>query len=157
MGSSPLSSREIVERLWDEVRHREALASKSTVPELSPNEELIHGEALRYINIHASGRPPAVETHAAKGLKQRARRRLARFVVGLFGDYLAAEREFNGNVVRVCNSVARGHDRVSSEVREVAQALRTESARLADEFGLLHALLEARVGALEEESRQKRS
>ena len=152
MGSSPLSSREFVERLWNDVRRREDVASKTTVPELPVHEPLMHHESLRYLNLHWAGKFPDPDNPSVGGrLKHRARRRLARFVVGLFADYLESERQFNSHVARVSNSLSGGHDRIASEVRQLADAVRTESLRLTDEFDTLHRLLESRVADLEEE------
>lgn len=152
MGSTPLSSREFVERLWNDVRRREDVASKTTVPYLPVHEQLMHHESLRYINVHWAGRSPDPDVPTVGGrLKRRARQRLARMVVGLFADYLESERQFNSHVVRVSNSLSGGHDRIASEVRQLADAVRTESLRLTEEFDTLHRLLESRVAALEEE------
>lgn len=152
MGASPLSSREFVERLWNDIRMREEVRSKTTVPELPVHEQLMHSEPLRYMNVHWEGRFLDPEQNASgRGLKRRIRRRLARFVVGLFADYLEGERQFKSNVVRVSNAAAQGHDRLASEVRQVAEAVRTESFRLVEEFDTLHRLLESRIAALENE------
>jgi hypothetical protein len=137
---------------------REEVRSKTTVPELPVHEQFVHSEALRYINLYWEGRfPDAGQGSSGRGLKRRARRRLARFVIGLFADYMEGERQFNTNVVRVSNSLAHGHDRIASEVRQVAEAVRTESLRLTDEFDTLHRLLESRVAALEEAGRRPTS
>jgi hypothetical protein len=147
-----LSSREFVERLWKDVRRREEVAAKTAVPYLPVHEQLIHNESLRHLNLHWAGRFPDPDNPTVTGrLKRRARQRLARFVVGLFTDYLEGERQFNAHVVRVANSLTGAHDRMAGEVRELADAIRTESRRLTDEYDTLHRLLEARVAALEEE------
>lgn len=152
MGASPLSSRELVERLWSDVRLREEFASKTAVPELSDYEQLVQGESLRYLNLHFPGRPPnPQQPGTGAGLKRKIRARVARFVIGLFGEYLEAEREFNTHVVRFANSTANCQDRLVHDLRLLAEAVRTESRRLTDEFDTLHRLLESRVVALEDE------
>jgi hypothetical protein len=154
VGSNPLNSRELVERLWNDVRLREEVRSKTTVPELPLHEQLLHSQPLRFINTHWEGRFPDPDVRGAgPGPKRRIRRRLARFVIDLLADYMEGERQFNANVVRVSNAVSQGHDRLAGEVRQVAEAVRTESLRLADEFDTLHRLLESRVAALEEGKR----
>ena len=152
MGSSPLSSRELVERLWNDVRLREEVASKSVIPELPPYEQSVQSEALQYLNVHFPGRPPhPQQPGTGPRLKRWVRARLARFVVGLFGEYLEAEREFNTQVVHFANSTANIQNRLVHDVRRLAEAVRTESLRLTDEFDTLHRLLESRIAALEDQ------
>lgn len=152
MGSSLLSSREIVERLWNDIRMRDEVAAKTAVPELSTYEQLVQGEALQYLNVHFPGRPPdPQQPGSGSKLKRKVRARLARFVIGLFAEYFEAEREFNTHVVRFANSTANSQDRLAHDVRQLAEAVRTESMRLRDEFDTLHRLLEARVVTLEDE------
>lgn len=153
MGSSPLSSRELVERLWNDVRRREEVATKTTVPFLPVHEQLIHDPALRYVNIHwAVPFPDPAGATGGSLLKRRARQRLARFALALFANYFEDERRFNSNAVQFSNSLASAHDRLATEVRQLADAIRTESQRLTDELDTLHRLLESRVAALEEQT-----
>jgi hypothetical protein len=152
MGASPLNTSEIVERLWNDLRQRADVASRTTVPDLPAYEQLVHAEALRYINLNHEGRVPDPQAReVGKGIKRRIRVRLARFVIHVLADYLQTEREFNANVVRVANSVSSGHDRLAQDLHRLVDAMRTESRRLTDEFEMLHHLLESRVAALEDE------
>jgi hypothetical protein len=147
---NPVNSRELVERLWADVRLRERVETATTLPDLPVHEQLTHQEALRYLNMYWDVKPVGLSTPPGRSLKHRAKRRAAAFVLSLFGEFLEGEREFRAHVVRVSNSLATGHDRVSTEVRELAEGVRSESRRLIDEINLLHRLLEERVEALEQ-------
>lgn len=146
-----VNARDVVEQLWHDLRARREVEERTTVPELAVHEHLAHLEALRYLNVHWQGRSPSVRhPEGSTKLRKRAKDRLAAFVLDLFAGYLEEEREYRAQAVRVSNAFATGHDRIAHEIRAVAEAVRTESLRLTEEFGFQHRLLEERVAALEQ-------
>lgn len=104
---------------------------------------------LVYLNHHWDIEQPNPAHVAGNTVKRRVKSTLARFVVHLLAKYFSDTREFRAHVVRVANALARSHDEVVDDIAKLAEALRTESRRLADRDATLHALLEERLDRLE--------
>lgn len=155
MGSSPLISSELVERLWEQVRQREATTSIAATLDLhQQTEPLVHDEAIRYINQNWEGRAP-VTPGESSGLKGRIRIKIASLVLSMFGDYLEHEQQLHANTVRAVNALAASHDRLSADIRLLAEAITTEGDRIMNDMELQHRLIEARVADLEKGTRSE--
>ena len=144
-----MDNRELVERLWDDARKRDAVEA-SALPSLAPHEEILHSEALRILNarwdVTLPATPPSVG--AMQPLKRRVKAAVAAIVRSMLDDYVSHEREFRAELVRTINALAVATDRLASEIRTVAEGGRVESERLVERMNLLHELIEERIAEL---------
>lgn len=150
MGERSLSSRQVVERLWDGVRQREEALAGFPIPRPTEAEPLIHSSTLRYLNVHWAIDPPAPPPAGRlASVRARARARAARFVCDLLTRYMQDERDFFAHTVRMQNSLAANYDELAHHLTQLAEAVKAEAQRLADRDEFLHGLLETRLDALE--------
>jgi hypothetical protein len=150
-----VSARELTQRVW-----AEAAAERATRPApdagLGDYDRLVEDDERLYINSrYVLDRAPSQGgEEVGRPLSRpmgRLRRRAAQFVVQVLERYLDDEREFLSHLVRLQNMITVHIDRLSGEVRQLEAVLRAESDRLRAADTALHASLEDRLDALENE------
>jgi hypothetical protein len=146
--ASDVSARDLVRQVWDEVAVERASRPTPSVG-LGNYDRLVDDAERHYINSrYVLARTPLVaDGRKVPGLRARA----ARFVVGAFGRYLDDEQEFLAHLVRLQNTMTVHIDRLSGEVRQLEALLQAESEHLRAADTTLHADLEDRIRALEDE------
>lgn len=152
MAEPGVSTRELVDRIWAEVAAEQASRYEASLEPLPTFDLLLHDEERRYINAHwAFARTPAevMSSGSMRTLKKRAKARAGRFVMKVLERYFDEDEEFRAHLVRLQNTLTVEHDRLSIEVRDVHEALRTEVDRLWQAYSAMHAALEDRVRSLE--------
>lgn len=150
MGTSGVDARELVERLWRDVKRRQETDSLITLSTLPTSEKLMESGTLRALNTMWDIPLPAALPADRRSAKARAKHRLATFVVALLTPYFEEERNFRARTVQMMNTLAGNEDALAEELRNLADALQTESRRLAERSELLHTLLEQRLDHLQE-------
>lgn len=151
MGAPGVSAKELVERLWRDVRGREQMEDLTEVPTLPPRDSTAENATLRTLNVIWDFPLPQAPA-AGASLKGRAKRRAATFVIELLRPYFEEDQHFRARTVQMLNTLSHHEDGVADEVRQVAIALRLESQRLSERFDLLHRLSENRIADLEGEA-----
>jgi hypothetical protein len=159
-------ARELVERLWKDLRGTQPPNVEPAFATLPPSDHIVHRPDLAYLNRHWvwDKKPDAA---SRRGSPFRVRRwlkaRLARLVMDSMDAYLVEERAFIERLVRFQNEAAKKSDQLSDEVRQVAAADRALAAWMQERIddlsrhnGLLHGLLEARVERLEASKAEER-
>ena len=152
MADPDVSTRDLVDRIWAEVAAEQASRFETSLEPLPAFDLLLHDEERRYINAHwaFSRAPSAVDCSGTmRGLKKRAKARAGHFVMKVLARYFDEDEEFRAHMVRLQNTLTVEHDRVSVEVRDVHDTLRSEVDRLWQAYAAMHAALEDRVRALE--------
>jgi hypothetical protein len=147
-----VSTRELVDRIWAEVAAEQASRFETSLEPLPTFDLLLHDEERRYINAHwAFTRTPAEvpSSGTMRSLKRRAKARAGHFVVKVLERYFDEDQEFRAHLVRLQNTLTVEHDRLSVEVRDVREALRSEVDRLWQAYAAMHSAIEDRVRALE--------
>ena len=147
-----VTAREVVERLWNDVATEQAGRSEPSLERLPDVPVLADDQERWYLNHHwAVARVPSrFETSGApRGIKRRVKARAAQFVMRVLEAHFEEEQEFRVHLVRLQNTLTVELDRLSSEVREVHEALSRELERLRQAQAAMHASLEDRVAALE--------
>lgn len=145
MGQVVLNARELVEQLWAEARAKRDVAEM--IPDLRQSEALQHGHLLRHVNAKWElDTSPRVE---GRGFRRRVKGRMARTVASVLSGYFEGERDFLAHVVRLQNEVALRSDQSAEDIRQAVQSLRRTTTMLTDRDDRLHALVEARLDALE--------
>lgn len=148
MGASGVNAKELVERLWRDVKERARAEDLTEVPTLPQRDSTADSATLRTLNMIWDISPPEPPPPVAT-MKGRARHRAATFVLGLVRPYFEQEQQFRARTVQMMNTLSANDDAVSDEVRQLATALRIESQRLSERADLLHGLLENRIAAVE--------
>lgn len=123
---------------------------KITIPERDYSLDipaLIHNPELAYLNRHFGIIREVSRSKAGflSRIKYRIRVLVARLVFGSLSDYFVAQQEFINHLVRLQNEVARSLDATIEQTNKTMVGTR-EALRLAEEAGMLHRLLEARIG-----------
>lgn len=149
MGPSGVNAKELVERLWRDVKGREQVEELTEVPTLPHRDSTAASATLRTLNMIWDIAPPEPPAPSSSSLKGRARHRAATFILSLLQRYFVDEQQFRARTVQMLNTLSANDDAVSDEIRELAMALRLESQRLSERTDLLHRLMENRVAALE--------
>ena len=147
-----VSTRELVDRIWAQVAAEQASRFETSLEPLPTFDPLLHDGERRYINAHwAFTRTPSEvpSVGAMRSLKKRAKARAGHFVMKVLERYFDEDQEFRGHLVRLQNTLTVEHDRLSMEVRDVHEALRSEVDRLWQAYAAMHAALEDRIRALE--------
>jgi hypothetical protein len=147
-----VSTRELVDRIWSEVAAEQASRFETSLEPLPAFDLLLHDEERRYINAHwAFARTPSEVNSSGmmRSLKRRAKARAGHFVMSVLERYFDEDQEFRAHLVRLQNTLTVEHDRLSVEVREVHESLRTQVDRLWQAYAAMHTALEERVRALE--------
>jgi hypothetical protein len=147
-----VSARKVVAELCAETSGDENPMARIVIPDLPPSDHIQHRAELAHLNRHwlwETGYEPPRTEGLGRALLGRLKARLARFVWNLLERHLRAEREFNENLVRFNNELAKRCDQLSDEIRMVTQAEREIASGLARRADLSHHLLEARLAQLE--------
>jgi hypothetical protein len=142
-----VGSRELVERLWEDVRRREALLS--SLPEVSA-PELSFSIALRYLNLNWERRVIDLPFAGSRKLRHRVARRFVRLMTFVLEPVLAQDEHFRAHQVRVANEAAEAHDQLLREVRLLRAALEDRAARITERIDTIGREIEDRLAALEE-------
>lgn len=124
-----MASRELVERLWADVRRREeALAELPpiTAPELG------FSLYLRHVNHNWRVGELTDPFAGSQSFKHRVASRLARLVIHVLAPYLQRDEEFRAHMVRVANDAAEAHDTLLREVRALRAAIEDRTVRLSE-------------------------
>ena len=151
-----VSARDLVKQVWDEVAVERAQRPPPDAG-LSDYERLVEDGERHYVNRrYVLDRKPVADEGSAgapspRGVRGRVRARAGRFVVGVLRGYFDDEQEFLAHLVRLQNTITVHIDRLSQEIRQVESSLQDETERLRVAGVTLHARLEDRVRALEEE------
>ena len=150
----------MVEQIWNSVATEHVFEIPSALGPPPEFESLVLDEERRYLNANAilSTEPadlPAVGVMPAA--RKQAKTRAARFVVNVLNRYFASEQEFLAHLVRLLNKITLRHDEMGGEIQKLHDAVRSESDRLRQGNAVLHARLEARIEALEQEVRALRT
>jgi hypothetical protein len=147
-----LSARDLVKHVWDEVAAERAIRPTPTAG-LGDYDRLVADPERHYLNSrYVLARTPLKAADVpGRGVRHKLRARTTRFVVDAFSRYLDEEQEFLAHLVRLQNTLTVHIDRLSGEVRQVEALLQAESDRLRAADTTLHARLEDRIQALEEE------
>jgi hypothetical protein len=155
--ANDVSARDLVKKVWEEVAAEQALG-RPPAADLADYGRLVEDPERHYVNSrYVLDRTPLDFEPGGDGRRpvgrvtSRLRARAARFVVGALGGYLDDEREFLGHLVRLQNAITVHIDRLSAEVRQLQASLQIESERLRAAEMTLHARLEDRIKALEDE------
>jgi hypothetical protein len=149
MGAPRVNAKELVERLWRDVKGREQAEEMSAVPTLRKLDLTADDATLRDLNLMWDIAIPEAPAPANGSLRDKAKHRVASFVLGLLRPYFEEERHFRARLVQMLNTLSANEDALAGEIRELATALRLESRRLAERADLLHRLLENRLADLE--------
>jgi hypothetical protein len=147
-----VTARKVVAELCAETRGDEDPMARIVIPDLPPSDHIQHRAELAYLNRHwlwETGHEPPPTEGLGRILVGRLKARLARFMWNLLERHLRAEREFNENLVRFNNEMAKRCDQLSDEIRMVTQAEREIASGLVQRADRGHHLLEARLAQLE--------
>ena len=159
MADPGVSTRELVDRIWGEVAAEQVSRFEASMEPLPAFDLLLQDEERRYINAHCVYRRTPSEVNSSgsmRSLKRRAKARAGHFVMKVLERYFEEDQEVRAHLVRLQNKLTVEHDRVSGEVREVHETLRTEVNRLWQAYAAMHTALEERVVALETGQSQAR-
>jgi hypothetical protein len=143
-----VNASELVERLWRDVKRRELVEEATNVPALAELELTAESGTLRSLNLLWDIPMPTAPPDATT-VRSKLKRRVALAVLDLLRPHLEAERDFRARSVQMLNALAANDDTLAREIRDIADALRLESRRLAERSDVLHNLLENRLEDLE--------
>lgn len=152
MAEAGVSSRELVDRIWAEVSAEQATRFETSLEPLPAFDLLLYDEERRFINAHCVFKRTPSEVHSGgmmRSLKKKAKARAGHFVVKVLDRYFDEDQEFRAHLVRLQNRLTVEHDRLSLEVRDTHEALRSEVDRLWQAYAAMHSALEDRVSLLE--------
>lgn len=151
--ASDISARELTRQLWEEVAAERALRTNPHAG-LGDYDRLINDSERHYLNSrYVLRRSPRGSEGGERWLRVNGalRLRAAQFVLRVLERYFDDEQEFLAHLVRLQNTVTANIDRLSAEVRQLESLLQAESERLGAADAILHARLEERINALEEQ------